>query len=368
VVPPALDARLHHVRGELVAAGAERAQLLGRRHAPTAGRQPVPEDVGDEAEVGLLADGAAGGGDRAHVARRADQLGVRVADLLTGESTDADLVDEHAARQSVVDDAAALHPTAERADRERHPDRVARARLVTTGTPGRHDAPRGSAASRARRPRRATLVAMTSTHDGPLPSGPVSYGPGVPDDAELRLCTASGEGRRVIELGVSEARNALVFAAEGAKAIAVDPDPDRIATLRTAAAAADLRVECHQAELADLGFATSGSVDLVLASGTLDGFDDIGRVLRQVHRVLKPGAPFVIVAAHPFAAVQGADVAPDGSASIVRPYGADGRTMGDWLTALHRSNFRVEVVHELGVSDHHPVPTTLALRVRKEGS
>ncbi len=211
---------------------------------------------------------------------------------------------------------------------------------------------------------------MTITPDGSPVSGPVSYGPALPDDAELRLCAASGEGRRVIELGVSAARNALVFAAEGAKAIAVDPDPDRIATLRSAAAAADLRVECHQAELADLGFATSGSVDLVLANGTLDGFDDIGRVLRQVHRVLKPGAPFVIVAAHPFASVHGAADA-DGTVEatrITRPYGADGRTMGDWLTALHRSNFRVEVVHELGVSEQHPVPTTLALRVRKEGS
>jgi SAM-dependent methyltransferase len=206
---------------------------------------------------------------------------------------------------------------------------------------------------------------MSSAPDGPPPTGPVSYGPDLPDDRTLRLCIGAGEGRRVIELGVSDARNALSFAAEGAKAIAVDPDPERIADLRAAATAAELRVECHAAELADLGFATSGSVDLVLANGSLDRIDDLGRVLRQVHRVLKVGAPFVILTTHPFAGVHG--LGPDGTVTT-RPYGTHGPTIGDWLTALHRANFRVELVHELEVDEGHPVPSTLALRVRKEGS
>ena len=64
-----------------------------------------------------------------------------------------------------------------------------------------------------------------------------------------------------------------------------------------------MSVECHHGELADLGFAPSGTIDLVLANHTLDDDDDLGRTLRQVHRVLKPGAPFVLAMAHPFAAV-----------------------------------------------------------------
>ena len=95
---------------------------------------------------------------------------------------------------------------------------------------------------------------------------------------------------------------------------------------------------------------------------TLDVVDDLGRILRQVHRVLKPGAPFVLVLDHPFAAV-----GPDATGRM-RRYGEDRRTIGDLLAALDRSNFRVEVFHELGVGGESAVPNTLALKVRKQGS
>lgn len=188
----------------------------------------------------------------------------------------------------------------------------------------------------------------------------VIYRPGLPDDGELRLCGDVGDGRRALELGVSEQRNALAFAAAGAKAIAVDPDAERIADLRERAAAAELRIECHVGELADLGFATSGSVEVVLANHTLCRVDDLGRLLRQVHRLLKPGYPFVIAMAHPFAEVT--------ATTPPRAYGTGTRTVGEWFTALGRANFRVDVMHELGVSSQQPVPTTLILKARKEGS
>ena len=129
----------------------------------------------------------------------------------------------------------------------------------------------------------------------------------------------------MIELGI--AGNGVALARLGAKAIALDPDPDRIADLRAAATTAGIAVECHHGELADLGFAPSGTIDVVIASHTLDHEDDLGRTLRQVHRVLKPGAPFVIALAHPFAGLTGPGAAG-------RRYGDDGRTIGDLLTAL----------------------------------
>lgn len=189
--------------------------------------------------------------------------------------------------------------------------------------------------------------------------GRISSGGSVVGDDELRLCGDLGAGHRAIELGVSAQRNALAFAAAGAKAIAVDPDPQRIETLRAEAAELDLRVECHVGELADLGFATSGSVEAVIADHTLGEVDDLARLLRQVHRVLKPGRPLVIVVDHPFS-----EVLTDDS----RSYGTGSRTLGDWFTALSRTNYRVDAVHELGVDGHHRAPTTLALRARKEGS
>lgn len=185
----------------------------------------------------------------------------------------------------------------------------------------------------------------------------VTYGPGVAGDDELNVLGDVSGGRRVIELGI--AGNAIALAAAGAKAIVLDPDPDRIAELRGAAASAAVAVECHQGDLADLGFAPSGTIDVVLANGTLDDEPDLGRTLRQVHRVLKPGAPFVLAMAHPFAAV--------GTGAAAR-YGEGHRTVGELLTAMDRANFRIEAFHELGVDDTTPVPTTLVVKARKQGS
>jgi SAM-dependent methyltransferase len=188
----------------------------------------------------------------------------------------------------------------------------------------------------------------------------VRYGEGVPRDDELGLLGDISSGRRVIELGIAD--NAVALAQQGAKAIAVDPDPVRISDLRLAANDAEVSVECHQGDLGDLGFAPSGTIDLVLSVHTLDFVDDLGRILRQVHRVLKPGAPFVLVLDHPFASV-----GPDAKGRM-RRYGEDRRTIAELLAALDRSNFRVEVLHELGVGGESAVPNTLALKVRKQGS
>jgi SAM-dependent methyltransferase len=184
----------------------------------------------------------------------------------------------------------------------------------------------------------------------------VTYGEGVPGDDQLNLLGDVSGGRRVIELGV--AGNAVALATLGAKAIAVDPDEDRITDLRGDASRAGVSVECHRGELADLGFAPSGTIDLVIANHTLDDDDDLGRTLRQVHRVLKPGAPFVLAMAHPFAAV----------GRTVARYGDGQRTVGELLTALARTNFRIEAFHEIGAGDDSPVPTTLVVKTRKQGS
>jgi SAM-dependent methyltransferase len=191
----------------------------------------------------------------------------------------------------------------------------------------------------------------------------IRFGRDVPDDRELRLCGDISDGKRAIELGVSRDENSIAFALAGAKAIAVDPSPDAIAGIRSAAAKAEVSVECHVSDLADLGFATSGSASLVLADHTLADVDDLGRLLRQVHRVLRASHPFVISVPHPFAGVHTSDQ----YGSKVHPYGTVGRPIGDWFIHLSRANFRVDQILELGVSDITPVPTTLILRARKEG-
>jgi SAM-dependent methyltransferase len=185
----------------------------------------------------------------------------------------------------------------------------------------------------------------------------INFGLGIPDDAELRLCGDVSDGKRSLELGISEWFNSVDFAIAGAKSIAVDTNADLITEVRARAIAAEVQVQCHETGLADLGDIGSSSCDVVVAAHTIDGVDDLGRLLRQVHRVLIPSKPFVISLPHPFTSI-----APE------HPYGTASRSVGYWFTALSRANFAVDQLLELGVTPAHPAPTTLVIRVRKEGS
>lgn len=190
------------------------------------------------------------------------------------------------------------------------------------------------------------------------------YGDHVADDSDLRLC-GDVAGKRVLELGIASTPNSIAVAVAGAKAIALDPSTERIARLRTAAEAAEVKVECHHGELADLGMATSGSIDLVIAAHSLSGVDDLPRLLRQVHRVLRVGAPFVVAMHHPVAAMfDGVDP------TARRAYGAASITFSDLYMAFERTNFHFDSMYEL-----HPrqmreafAPTVLVLRARKQGN
>jgi SAM-dependent methyltransferase len=191
----------------------------------------------------------------------------------------------------------------------------------------------------------------------------ITFGPGVPDEAELRLC-GDVSGRRVVELGLADPSNAVTVASLGGRAIGVDPDEARADAARRAAEAAGVRVEVHRGDLADLGFATSASVDLVLSVWSLQHVDDLPRLLRQVHRVLKPGAPFVCSLPHPIAAMlEGGEVV------LRKPYWSGGRTVSALFTAITRADFQVDVMLEPApVSGKDAfVPAALLLRARKLG-
>lgn len=187
----------------------------------------------------------------------------------------------------------------------------------------------------------------------------ISYGAGVPDESDLRLC---GElsGKRVIELG--GVGNAIAFAERGARAMAAATTA-QVEDGRERAEQAGVRVEFHAGDLADLGFATSGSVDLVFSSA-LAGVDDLARVLRQAHRVLRPEAPLVFSVPHPMAAMlEGGEIV------LRRGYGAGARTTSDYFMAVMRANFRVDVMAEphLVGQPGALVPGALILRAKKLG-
>ncbi len=126
-------------------------------------------------------------------------------------------------------------------------------------------------------------------------------------------------------------------------------------------------MQCHHGDLADLGFATSGSIDLVIAAHTLREVDDLPRLFRQVHRVLRPGSAFIMADTHPVRAMF------DGSgpqSPVVRGYGdTPSPTISERFQMLERTNFQIDAMHELWASNapQAMTPAVLVIRARKLG-
>lgn len=217
------------------------------------------------------------------------------------------------------------------------------------------------------------------------------YGADVASEADLRLL-GDIDGRRILDLGCGTGHNAVVFARQGAKVIGVDPSADRLAHARDRAEEAEVRVELHQAGLADLAFLRADSVDAAISVLALATVDDLARVFRQVHRVLKPEAPLICSFPHPAFAML--DPTADDPLRIARPYdhaepapwALDGqdvvdhpRTIGEIFTMLHRSSFGVDQLLEptAAATGHRSahfadamrtVPATVIFRARKQGN
>jgi SAM-dependent methyltransferase len=204
----------------------------------------------------------------------------------------------------------------------------------------------------------------------------VVYGPDIADERELRLC-GDVKGKRVLELGCGDGRNMTRFAAKGAVAIGVEPAEERISRAWRRAEDEGVRVDLHHGDLADLAFIRADSIDLALSVWALQAVDDLGRVFRQVHRVLKPNAPFVLSMPHP--AFGQLDTDAIESLLVRRSYFEPGtHTVAGVFTGLTNANFRVDRLLEpeprpngARSAEWHDamryVPRTLIVRARKEG-
>src|SRR5580698_4719438 len=124
------------------------------------------------------------------------------------------------------------------------------------------------------------------------------YGPDIPTEADLRLL-GDLKGKRVLELGCGGAQCSIAFAKQGAIAIGVDFSAAQLAHARALCDQEEVRVELRQGDLADLAFLRADSIDLVFSAYAFGYVEDLNRVFRQAHRVLKVGAPLVFSLTHP---------------------------------------------------------------------
>jgi SAM-dependent methyltransferase len=222
-----------------------------------------------------------------------------------------------------------------------------------------------------------------------LPTDIAHNGPDIPNEADLRLL-GDVKGKRVLELGCGAGQGAIAFAKQGASVTGVDFSEEDVAAGRRLAEAEGVKVEFRLGDLADLAFLRTDSVDAVFSSWALGFVDDIGRVFRQVHRVLRVGAPLVFSVGHP-----AYDLIDDeaeqpllvrrsyfDTAPITRPGSAwptHHHTFADLTMGLIKSSYRIEAILEpeplAGGPRSHGwrdsfrfVPRTIIFKARKEGN
>lgn len=214
----------------------------------------------------------------------------------------------------------------------------------------------------------------------------VTYGPEIPREDTLKLL-GDLAGKRVLDLGCGAGRNTVALARAGARVIAVDDDPAQVAEARRVVDDAHQKVELHHSPLAELAFLRADTIDAVLSVYALARVADVGRVFRQLHRVLRPEHSLVVSVPHPtFALLDPGGPDPlriQRSAFDEQPYAPDdprhgthARSTGALFTELVRAGFRVDHVLEPAASGSGgphsspamaQVPATLILRARKEG-
>ena len=223
-----------------------------------------------------------------------------------------------------------------------------------------------------------------------LPTDVAHYGPDLPTETEMRLL-GNLEGKRVLELGCGGAQCSIAFAKQGAIAIGVDYSAEQLAFAKRLCEREGVRVELHRADLADLAFVRAESIDLAFSAYAFGYVEDLNRVFRQVHRVLKQNSPLVFSLPHPSYDMIDDDADPP---LLVRrsyfdrspiDYEWNGiaftdfhHTISDLYMGLARCGYRVDTLLEPEPTPSGPrsmfwretfryVPRTLIVRARKEG-
>jgi SAM-dependent methyltransferase len=223
-----------------------------------------------------------------------------------------------------------------------------------------------------------------------LPTDVAVYGPDIATESDFRLL-GNLASKRVLELGCGGAHASIAFAKQGAIAIGVDFSSEQLGHARRLCEKEGVKVELHHGDLADLAFVRGESIDAVFSSYAFGYVEDLNRVFRQVHRVLKQNAPLVFSVPHP--AYDMIDDDDDQPLLIRRSYfdrspidaEVDGvsfttfhHTIADLYMGLSRSGYRVDVMIEPEPQSSGPrsvfwresfryVPRTLVIRARKEG-
>ncbi|WIX75184.1 class I SAM-dependent methyltransferase [Amycolatopsis carbonis] len=165
-------------------------------------------------------------------------------------------------------------------------------------------------------------------------------------------------GRRVLEVGCGQAACSRWLSSAGAEAVATDLSGGMLRHAREGNERTGVAVPLVQANAEYLPFA-SGSFDAACSAfGALPFVPSLATVFAEVHRLLRPGSPWVFSVTHPMRWIFPDDPGPLGL-TVAQPYfdrtpyvevDDDGeatyveyhRTLGDYVRALAAGGFALE--------------------------
>lgn len=196
----------------------------------------------------------------------------------------------------------------------------------------------------------------------------VEFGPGLGADVDRRLLS-DVRGKRILDLGCGAGHTAVGLARRGARVLATDRDPAQITAARGLATEHEVTVEFHEALPAELAFIRADQIDVAVSVWALSLVDDLDRVFRQVHRVLRTNGHAIVALPHP-AALCADPVDPDRTTrawTTTEPVGGRSvHTVEGVVTAFTRTNFAVDTVLER--HDGALLPASLIVRARRVGA
>ena len=131
-------------------------------------------------------------------------------------------------------------------------------------------------------------------------------------DARLLGPPGSLRGARVLEVGCGAASCARWLAGEGARVVGLDLSAGMLRQARAADRRTGVPVPLVQADAGVLPFADGVFDAAFSAFGAVPFVADAGALMREVARVLRPGAPWVFAVNHPMRWAFPDDPGPDG--------------------------------------------------------
>lgn len=115
------------------------------------------------------------------------------------------------------------------------------------------------------------------------------------------FCYRDFAGRRVLEIGVGQGSDLMQFAKAGAICAGVDITDNHLRLTRSNFALRGKRAALIKADAARLPF-PDGRFDCVYSFGVLHHIPKMDRVLREAHRVLRPGGLLMLAVYHKWSA------------------------------------------------------------------